>query len=442
MIKKVLITSALVASFAATAYAADSSEGGPQVTLGGSLDTQVGYVQQKSAFRHFDPSNTATSSKLNNHSIVNETKIWVKVDGEADMGLKYGGMIKLNADTSKAKEEFFDANEAHGSKAQQTMGYVEGMFGRFEMGNYEGVTSAMQVGASTLARATGGPNGASRYWWNDNAAYNPTYNGVDAVDSKENPTTKNQIRNLFLGSPNLPTNELGFAGIKGKNAGKISYYTPSYAGFMVGVSYTPDLGSYGTIANAKSVTSTVLSANNAGFPSLKNVWEAGLHYENMFDEVGVKASLTGETGTAKKVNSAGVLNKTYRHLRAYEGGLNVSYMGFTLGGSYGDWGKSMVAKDSSVKGTRYWTAGAGYEYGPFGTSLTYANTQKGITAGAKKNKLELISLGLDYKLAPGLMPYAEVTWFKFRDHKNNPATNTAYTSNKGTVFLLGSKLQF
>lgn len=64
MIKKVLLTSALVASFAATANAGDSSEvSGPQVTLGGSLDTQLGYVQQKKAFRHKDPSNEKTDRK-------------------------------------------------------------------------------------------------------------------------------------------------------------------------------------------------------------------------------------------------------------------------------------------------------------------------------------------------------------------------------------------
>ncbi len=438
MIKKVLLTSALVASFAATAYAADSSEGGPQVTLGGSLDTQLGYAQQKKQFRHSVPGDTK-KSKLNNHSLVNDAKLSLKIVGEADAGFKYGAEIKLNADTSKAKEEFYDG--AHSSKAQQTMGYVEGGFGRFVMGNYTGVTETMQVGASTIARATGGVNGDARYWWNNisgatKGALGWDENGMPKIISV-NAGLPTSAR--FLEAPTLPTNELGFAGIKGKNAGKISYYTPSFSGFMFGVSYTPDLGSYGTIANAKTVTSSTVTT---GAPKFKNIWEGGLYYENVFDQFGVKASLTGETGTAKKINNGVDLSKKYRTLRAYEAGLNVSYMGFTVGGSYGDWGKSMLTKESNAKGTKYWTAGAGYEYGPFGVSLTYANTQRGVLANAKKNKLELISLGLDYKLAPGFMPYAEATYFKNKDRAVDAITKEAVGSNKGAVFLLGSKLQF
>ncbi|AIF81189.1 outer membrane protein porin [endosymbiont of Acanthamoeba sp. UWC8] len=417
MIKKVLLTSALVASFAATANAGDSSEvSGPQVTLGGSLDTQLGYVQQKKAFRHSNPSDT-TTSKLNNHSLVNDTKLWVKIDGEAESGLKYGGMVKLNADTSKAKEDFFADTGDSNRRAEQTMAYVEGAFGHIEMGNTHGASHAMHVDASTFARATGGIIGDAKYWWNSKAA------------------DGNNFKDLFLVSPNLPTNNLGQVGSKGVNAGKVSYYTPSFSGFMIGLSYTPDVQSYGTVAEARGVTTSVASRQ-----AFKNVFEAGLKYEYMFDQVGVKAALTGQAGDSKKVNTAGALNKTYRSLKAWNAGLNLNFMGVNLGGSYGDWGKSTVRKDTSAKGTKYWTLGAGYEFGPAGVSLTYANTQTGVQENAKRNKLEMLSLGLDYKLAPGLMPYAEVTCFKSKDNTFDGATT--YASNKGTVFLLGSKLQF
>ncbi|MBA8667412.1 porin [Holosporaceae bacterium 'Namur'] len=421
MIKKVLLTSALVASFAATANAGDSSEvSGPQVTLGGSLDTQLGYAQQKKAFRHKDPSNTATS-KLNNHSLVNDTKISIKIDGEFESGLKYGGAIKLNADTSKAKEDFFGKDDTN-SKAEQTMAYVEGAFGRIEMGNYHGASHAMHVGAP-------GRGSEARYWINPNTSSKVVGTATDPQ------TTQDSLVTNFLTAPNLPTNELGLVGNKGRNAGKVSYFTPSFSGIMIGLSYTPDVQSYGTVAQARGVTTSVTSGQ-----AFKNVFEAGLKYEYMFDQVAVKAGVTGQAGDSKKVNDGTNLNKTYRSLRAWNAGLNLNFMGVTLGGSYGDWGKSTVAKNSSVKGTKYWTLGAGYAFGPADVSLTYVNTQKGVVANAKRNKLEMLSLELGYTLAPGLMPYAEVTCFKAKDNRPNGASN--YANNKGTVFLLGSKLQF
>jgi hypothetical protein len=68
-----------------------------------------------------------------------------------------------------------------------------------------------------------------------------------------------------------------------------------------------------------------------------------------------------------------------------------------------------------------------------------------------KNTLNLISLGLDYQVAPGLLPYAEVTYFtaKGKNTYTAPtavvpaATNTAGAyKNKGTAFILGTKLMF
>ena len=46
-------------------------------------------------------------------------------------------------------------------------------------------------------------------------------------------------------------------------------------------------------------------------------------------------------------------------------------MGFSLAGSYGDWGKSNTYTADNSKKTYYWDLGAAYEYGPFGASVTY-----------------------------------------------------------------------
>jgi len=51
------------------------------------------------------------------------------------------------------------------------------------------------------------------------------------------------------------------------------------------------------------------------------------------------------------------------------------------------------------------------------------------------NKFTNISFGLEYKLAPGFMPYAEFSHFNFKD-------SSAVRSNSGNVILLGSRLTF
>ena len=47
----------------------------------------------------------------------------------------------------------------------------------------------------------------------------------------------------------------------------------------------------------------------------------------------------------------------------------------------------------------------------------------------------MLSIGMDYKVAPGLMPYAEVNYFKH----DRAGTNI---DNKGYIYLIGTKLSF
>ena len=56
-------------------------------------------------------------------------------------------------------------------------------------------------------------------------------------------------------------------------------------------------------------------------------------------------------------------------------------------------------------------------------------------ASLGKNKFDDVSVGVDYKLAPGLTPYAEVTWYD-----ENPVGTV--NDNKGTVVIVGTQLNF
>ena len=434
--KRLLFTTAIVAVLTSAAFAEEKLK----VSVGGSLDAQYGYRNQKGVFKDQSPGAAQQGKRLSKGAIVNDTKVDFKVEGKADNGIKYGGFIKIDADTSDAKEYFGDKPKNTGI-AEQTMAFVETEYGRFEVGNYTGAAYAMKVNAANFASATGGIDGDSQYWWNRNAY---SING-----------TQRYTRDTFLQTPNLPTNELGLFGIKAKNAAKVNVYTPEFAGMRFGISYVPDLDSYGTV---NKVGDILKKSSNAH--SYKNLVEAGLSYAGSFDNVGVKAAVIGQYAKPKStfftttVDTASTYSKQ-RNLQAFEAGANLTYSGFKIGGSYGNWGKSNQLKAISLdstswttqKGedTTYWTAGLGYVYGPFSASLTYFESKLGqgyakTEDKIKANKLRNAVLGVDYKMAPGFLPYAEISSFKMTDNAKDDGKKVP--GNKGTIFLTGVKLNF
>ena len=177
------------------------------------------------------------------------------------------------------------------------------------------------------------------------------------------------------------------------------------------MSYAPDSGNRGTTAG-------FTTTNDVG--QATNVVDLGLNYTGQFDQIGVAASATGSFGEAE--------NATTHDLRAYAGGINATFKGFTAGGSYGYTGDSLQLKSASGDG-RFWDAGLGYETGPFGVSVSYIDTK------LNDNKFTNTVVGADYKLAPGLVPYVEVNFFDL-----NPAA--AGPSNSGTAVLAGTQLTF
>jgi hypothetical protein len=426
--KTKLLVAGLVAGFACSASASGKA---PTVTLGGSLDTQFGSKTEKNAYK-LDSNN----HKLNNAGIVNDTSVHVKVDGAAH-GLKYGGLVKLNADTSTSKV-------GEGSVGHQTMMYVESSMGKLEAGSYTGAYDAMKVSGASLARATGGIDGDWKYWVNT------------GVDSTYVAATGAGINSLIV-APTLPT---AMDKSYSANASKVTYYSPIFAGFRLGVSYTPDTQQHGTVTNLKALTKDYVTLSDASNQTLnyKNVFQGGLSYKGKFDKVGFRFSALGEVGSAKKGLTTIGDNYVSRHdLRAWELGAKISYMGFGLAGSYGDWGKSGLVKSMTAAGVttsvvgakagKYWTAGANYVHHNYGVSFGYMKAENGgfgLNTGATpkaysslKGQSTVYSFGADYKVAPGFMPYAEVSMFDLKDK-----TRAADGKNKGTVFLAGSKLEF
>lgn len=381
--KKVLLgTTALVSLLASAAFAE-----APTVSVGGSIDFQAGMTDQKKEYR--------TGANSRNGKFANDTNVDVKVAGKADNGLVYGANIRLLADVT-------ESNDDSGLNADRTYTFIETAAGRIEAGSNVGATKALKVDASTLARATGGIDGDWNRFVNGSLTDQSVVTGAAGL--------------IYAMTPDLPTD----AGILERgdteNASKLSYYSPRYSGVQLGVSYTPDTGNRGTALAFTSKYDTRQYGNVIG---------GGLNYKQSFEKIGVAASATGEFGESE--------NSALEDLSAYALGLEATYANFTLGGSYGNWLKTGQVKGAANnKNADYWTLGGAFVQGPVGASVTYLSSER------RENKFSNVSVGADYQLAPGLVPYAEVSFVKFDP---NRAVSTS-RENEGTIFLLGTQLSF
>ncbi len=373
--KKILLgTTGLVgAALLASAASAET----PKVTLGGFSDFQAGYNDQ----------DTDTVKDL---GFRNDNEISVRVDGKTASGLGYGAVIDLEADIS-------DDADNQGDNAARTFTYLESGWGRAEMGGNKSAAATMRLDASSVAVATGGINGAWSYF-----ASAPAGQG-------------------FISTSKLVTEHgltTAYADESTYNATKFTYYTPTIAGFQAGVSYTPDTEARGQ---------DVALSNNVGYSDVVNL---GLTYNTTIDNTW-KLGLAGTYETGSTDVGVGTPGGTPGDVEGYNLGTVIGFGGFSLAGSYGEWSDSGLNAANGDQGD-YYTAGLGYEAGPVGLSATYIDSTLETTAG--DNDFTNLVFGADYKLAPGLTPYAEVSLFE--------ADEANAVDNEGTIVILGTQVAF
>ncbi len=369
--KNILLgTSALVGA-ALIASAALAED--PKVMVGGVIDFQAGYGN-----------GDAIGGSERRIGFRNDTEINVSVEGKSDAGLGYGAVVDLEGDIN-------GDTDGQGTNAARTYIFTDGSFGRVELGSVEGAAQTMQVDAATVARATGGINGD----WDRFAS---------------------QTGTRFISRAALPGYQGNITNIGGddttQNAAKINYYSPRFSGFQIGASYAPNSDSRGNGINR------IRSLNKFG-----NIMDLSLGYEGQFNNIGLKASGALERGNGNAVQGT----RTYD---AYNLGAVVTAFGVNFAGSYGDMNNAYgVGTEAS-----YWTAGAAYDFGPFGASVTYLDSSFDISGGLN-NDFHNVVAGVDYALAPGLTPYVEVSWF-------NGGANVTEADNNGVVGIVGTQLAF
>lgn len=439
---------------------------------------------QSSEYNNKILADNLTENKINNFSFGNDTQIFFKSGYKFKNDNKIGLVLKteFNYSTNKIKES---------PNIDQAFIYSQSNIGRFEFGNYQAVNQKMKFGPARIARGSGGINGKYLQYVNFPMLASPTNSSSPGCNQFGNGSCLNLKMPRFITLAQSPIGHGGYAkgfyqrtvnnNFDSSNSGysafsrsnfrsfkddsyegfedalKLNYYSPKINGFQYGLSYAYDSNLNGLSAN---------TAHDIDDIHLKNILAIGLNYSEDFDNFSLAISSTAEKAQIK--NSASKIAVERKDLFAYDFGLILSYFGFKIAGSYGNWLKSLQAKngvyscqynssldlslqdcstlEKKYKNPSYYTLGLSYQFGPFFASLT------NLKSNFQKNYYQATSFGIDYKYSKNLTPYLEITNFNFKVNQpiaSNLINQTSldnqasqFKNNSGNIFLIGFLYSF
>ncbi|QOD38299.1 WD0745 family porin [Candidatus Wolbachia massiliensis] len=395
-----------------------------------------------------------------------------------DLGLLYGADVQFHVPVTEGKGASQGIYVARGRSAHV---FLNSKYGDLKLGYQFGPEALMRLDATRIATVDGA---ADSDWFRKvnlegSAASFPFY----------------VTPRLYTESFSSESEKLSFrmAGKYHKDVMttlpfRAAYYSLNYMGARFGISYSPRYDSNLFVIkdgdDIKHVGTDYEHIVSAG---------ASYEYDSSKNNIKIKTSVVGEHGKAKEPNNNKHLYEEfveYNDLMGVNLGVSADYkinedQGVKLAASFAYLGKSGQPKDiqklkdgkygqipekknsgennpeyaritglkaqfdGDDKNTMYWTAGAGYQYESFYTSLTYFGSTMN-----DGDKLHDVALGIQYDLSPAyskskFVPYVALHYFTtdekqaddYKITKKGSATETA-PSNQGALFLTGVKFSF
>ena len=378
--KKVLIAStALVAATVFSAGAASASEK-IKLNLGGFSKWWVVGQWQDNSFQA-NANNANVQGDYNNVDVKGDSEVYFGGSTTLDNGLQVGVDIQLEAasETDQIDESYV---------------WLAGGFGKVIVGSKNNGTYLIH---NTAPDAAGN--------WNEGGIM--TGHGTAIVKPAAVATI----------TPASGTGNTTAILSDGDSEG-ITYVSPTFYGLTFGATYKPN-------SSEDNRNTVELKQQTAA-----DIYGAGVLYANTFGGVGVKADFGWATYTVENSVAVGKSG-----VNEYSTGANLSYAGFTLGGSY----RQVVADAllDSLDG-KAWDIGLQYASGPYAVSLSYFQSQvEGNVANSSEDEIEFIQLSGKYNLGAGVDALASVGHAKFEDE-----TGLDANENKGWVVMTGLSLAF
>jgi len=380
--KKVLIAStALVAATMLSAGAASASEK-IKLNLGGFSKWWVVGAWQEDSFQG------ANNADYNSVDIKGDNEVYFGGSTTLDNGLQVGIDIQLEAG-------------GHTDQTTDTIDesyvYVAGGFGKFIIGSKNNGTYLLHVTA---------PDAAGN--WNEGGMMMGDFTIAKPA----------AVQGMLGGNTTAIATD--------SDAEGITYVSPTFYGLTVGGTYKPN-----STQDDRGATNI---ANTTGTASLGagEIFGAGALYANTFGGVGVKVSAGWATYDARTTTIAnpGPSDK----VNEYSAGTQLSYAGFTLGGSYRQ--QNAAGAAAAFDGSA-WDAGLQYASGPYAVSLAYFRSEVDGTVGGGEDTIEAYQLSGKYNLGAGVDVLASAGRIEYKDE-----TSVVANSNEGWTVMTGLSLAF
>ena len=220
---------------------------------------------------------------------------------------------------------------------------------------------------------------------------------------------------------------------------KITYFSPNISGFQLGISYIPDSTNTGYAKHNNPIHHNLAKPLKLSF-AIKDGIGYGLSFEHKAtSDLKIKTALVGERGITRVKPCCKGIEK-FTNLNTYLIGSEIHYKQYALAASYGNYLRSLTSPDidESSRSTYLYGIGGRYEYSTkIATSLHYFFSKH------KTNKFNAITFAADYKIASGLLTYAETTHYTTNGQFFNTKTKKiSYDKTKGTLLLVGLRLEF
>ncbi len=384
MMKKILLgTTAIVGvAFATSAWAA-----GPELSLSGFAKFEMDFVDQDTSAATAAGDNYTRGYRFE----MDDFEIDFNAKATADNGLTYGAKLEMqfaNGGTS--------GGDSNADVTDEASIYLQGNWGSLILGNDDGAESVYVAAGYDIIGGMGAWDGENFFSEPDGGSY------------------------LLTSSVGGDTND----------STKISYFTPSFSGFSVGASWTPDAGHFG---GAK------LDDDNG---DMENNLAVAAQYEGTFSDVGVKGTVAYVTGDYESNDADGVASREKNDVSAWSVGAKVTYAGFALAGSYNDYGDTGVLKSDEAAGADagyWWDVALTYSTGPYKVGVGYMNSQKknNNSGTIQEAEVDYFAVTGGWNVAPGLDFYAEYDYVELDD-----GTSATANDNEANVFMVGTKISF
>ncbi|MCF8495183.1 MAG: porin [Alphaproteobacteria bacterium] len=337
--------------------------------------------------------------------MIRSTEIHFGGETTLDNGLTVGMQFETEA----------DGNGTDGMEVQESYAYFSGAWGRVNVGAEDGAAYLLQVEAPS---ADSNLDGIRQY-------VNPVnYAAADPAG----------------GTAALPFVVEGGDGVDyDQDASgyddKVTYLSPIWSGFQLGLSYTPD--------TADASTEDALNLDNVD-NAFGAAYEAGVRYEGMFNNVGVIVGAGYTHVDVEGTTAAIVAGQPSDDRQAWNAGIDLDIGPFGVGAAYmeDDYGDTEVVGGGNREEEKTFVVGADYTTGPFKLGASYLNGEG--TANALGNtgndgvETDRYTGGVVYTYGPGMTFRGSISYI---DH-DNVAGLTSGDSFDATSVLLGTQISF